>query len=118
MSTIRNVHKIGMSLSLLVFVLGCLNAWAVVPYPLPPDLVKAETVQAEKREIIKRIENLKKLDNDAIKEIGNELKQMETKDNNSLPQDAARGERNKMFGFIIFIIVVIGLSTLLYGKRE
>jgi len=118
MRTIRKVYKIGTFLSVMVFVLGCLNAWAVVPYPLPPDLVKAETVQAEKLEIFKRIENLKKLDNDAIKEIRSELNQMETKDNSSLPQDAARGERNKMFGFIMFIIVVIGLSALLYGKRE
>jgi hypothetical protein len=118
MGTIRKVYKIGTFLSVMVFVLGCLNAWAVVPYPLPPDLVKAETVQAEKREIIKRIENLKKLDDNAINEIRNDLKQMEAKDNNSLSQDVARGKGIKMFGFILFIIVVVGLSALLYGKRE
>jgi hypothetical protein len=118
MKTIGDIFKIG-AISLIVFVSGGINAWAVESYPLSPEIENADKVQAEKQEIIKKIENLKEQDPAAIKEIGNDLKQMEEKDSNSLSKDEAHGGNGlNMFGFILFFIVVIGLSTLLYGKRE
>ena len=94
MRTIRNIHKTGICLSLMVFTFGGLNAWAVVPYSLPPELVKAERVQAEKQEIIRRIENLKKEDIAVVKEIRNELNQIVENNSDSLPKDEPRGERH------------------------
>ena len=76
--------RIWISLGLFVFAFGCVNAWAVVPYTLPPDLVKAETVQREKQEILKRIERLKSLDPNAMKDIQDALKQVEDKNSDSL----------------------------------
>jgi hypothetical protein len=79
---------------LIMFTIGCADAWAVVPYTLPPDLVKAETVQAEKQEILKRIENLKKLDIRAVKEIRDDLKKMVEKGNDSPSKKQIPEERH------------------------
>ena len=94
MKTVRNIDRIGMGLGLIVFVFGCVNVWAVVPYPLSPELEDADKVQAEKQEVIKGIEDLEKQDSKFINEIRNELNQMEEKDNNSLPNDEDHGERH------------------------
>ena len=94
MWTIKKHIKIGIGIGLIVAAIGCANAWAVVPYPLPPDLAKAETVQMEKQEILKRIEALKKLDISAIKEIRDDLNQMEEKDSDSLLKKQVPEERH------------------------
>jgi hypothetical protein len=94
MWTIRDHVRMGICAVLIVVTIGCVNARAVVPYTLPPDLAKAETVQSEKQEILKRIENLKKLDISAIREIRDDLNQMEEKDSDSLPKKRAPEERH------------------------
>ncbi len=94
MRTIKKHIMIGLSAGLIVFAMSCGNAWSVVPYTLPLDLVKAETVQSEKQEILKRIENLKRLDIRAIKEIRDDLKQMEEKDRESFPKKQVTEERH------------------------
>ncbi len=94
MWTIRGHIKVWIVVGLIVVVIGSVNAWAVVPYTLPPDLVKAETVQMEKQEILKRIENLKSLDIRVIKEIRDDLKQMEEKDSESLSKKRVPEERH------------------------
>jgi len=94
MKTIRNVNKTGMSLSLIVFIFGCINAWAIVPYPLSPEIQNAEKVQAEKQQVLKLIKDLKKQDINFIKELINELEQMDAEDSNSLSKDETRAERH------------------------
>jgi len=94
MKMIRNLNKMGTCLSLIVFVFGCVNAWAVVLYPLSPEIENADKVQAEKREIIKRIENLKTQDVKFVKEAGNELKQMEEGDIDAHPKNEPCEERH------------------------
>lgn len=94
MKTIRNVNKIGLSLSLIVFVFGCINAWAIVPYPLSPEIQNAEKVRAEKQQVIKLIKDLKKQDINFIKELRTELDQMEEKDSNSFLKNETYSERH------------------------
>jgi cytoplasmic iron level regulating protein YaaA (DUF328/UPF0246 family) len=93
MKTVRNVNLLGMCLIWIVFSCSGINAWAVVPYPLSPAQINAEKVQAEKQEIITEIENLKKQDIKFVKEIRNELKQMDEKDSGSFAKDATCAER-------------------------
>jgi hypothetical protein len=49
MRTIKVYISVGIGVGLIVAAIGCANAWAVEPYTLPPDLVKAETVLSEKQ---------------------------------------------------------------------
>jgi len=94
MRTIKDQIWIGISSGLIVLALGCDEARAVVPYTLPPDLAKVETVQVEKQEILKRIENLKKLDIRAIKEIRDDLRQMEEAESVPLSKKRVPEERH------------------------
>lgn len=92
---IRDHISIGISAGLIVSAVGCVNAWAVVvPYPFLSDLTSAEKVEAEKRDIIKRIEDLKKQDIWIVKEIRTDLKQMDEKEGGKLPQNKDCEERH------------------------
>ncbi len=94
MKAIRNVNKIGMCFGLIVFFSGGIKAWAVVPYPLSPELAKAEKAQADKQEIMKRIENIKTQDIKFVKEIKNELGQIIERNSEALPKAEPCGERH------------------------
>ena len=101
-------------LCLFVFALwGQDNAGAVEPYPLSSEQANTEQVQVEKQQIIKEIKTLETQDANAVKEIGNELNQIEEKAGDPVPA----GNGSNVLGFILFFVVVIGLFALLYGKR-
>jgi uncharacterized protein YjaG (DUF416 family) len=94
MKIVRNVHRIGVGSALIVLFLGATHAGAVVPYPMSPELIHAQEVQAQKREIIQRIKNLEKQDITIIRELRNELKQMEDAEDSALPKNEPREGRH------------------------
>ena len=94
MDTFRNANKIGIYFISIVFLFCVTNAWAVVPYLLSPEIEKADKIEAQKQEIIRRLTALKKQDANAIQEIRDYMNQMEEKDCDALSQDKPCKERH------------------------